>query len=106
VGSVDESLRQIELAAVAKIGRERLEHFQERSLSYPLLHTPMTRLIRRVLAWQRFPRSTRPQNPEHSVQDAARRDTGPPFAVAPTLDQRNQRLNNGPLLVGQFHSNV
>jgi hypothetical protein len=106
VGSVDESLCQIKLAAIAKVSGERLEHFHERSLSYPLLHASMTRLIRRVLARQRFPRSTRPQDPQHSVQDAAGRNTRPPFAVTPALDQGDQRLDDSPLLVGEFHSNV
>jgi hypothetical protein len=106
VGSVDEGLRQIELAAVAKVSGERLEYFHERSLRYPLLHPSMTRLIGRVFARQCFPRSAGPQNPKHSVQDAARRNTRTPFAVSPTLYHGDQRLDGGPLLVGEFHSNV
>lgn len=106
MGPVDEGLRQIELAAVAKVSGERLEYFHERPLRYPLLHSSMTRLIGRVLARQCFPRSAGPQNPKHSVQDAARRNTRAPFAVTPTLYYRDQRLDDGPLLVGEFHSNV
>lgn len=79
--AVDEGLGQIDLAAIAQILGERLEDLHEHSTLYPLLHSPMTRLVRRVFGGQRFPRRTRPQNPKHSLKDLTRWHARPALAV-------------------------
>jgi hypothetical protein len=106
VGSVDKGLGQIELTAIAQVSRERFEYLHERSLRHPLLQTAMAGLVGRVLPGQRLPRSAGPQDPKHAIQDTARRNARTPLAVMSTLDHGDQRLDDSPLLVGEFHPNV
>lgn len=103
MGAIDEGLSQIDLAAVTQVFRERFEDFPEHAGLDPLLHPPMTRLVRRVLARQRFPWSSGPQDPEHSIENASSIDTWSPLAVFTSFRLRDQRLDNTPLLVSELH---
>jgi hypothetical protein len=103
MGAIDEGLGQIDLAAIAKVLGERLEDLHEHSFVHPLLHAAVAGLVRRVFGGKRFPRRTRPQNPQHSVEDATRLDARASLAVLSRLPDRDQRLDNTPLLIGELH---
>ena len=103
MGAIDESLRQIDFAAVSQVFSERLEHFPEHARLDPFLHPTMNRLIRRVFARQSLPRRTGPKDPEHAVEHASRGHTRATLAVLARLRMWDQRLDNAPLLVGELH---
>jgi hypothetical protein len=103
VGAVDEGLSQIDLATVAQVRCECLEDLPEHALCYPFLHSAMTGLVRRVLARQRFPRGSGPQDPEHSVENTSRFDARSTLAVFAHFGFRDQRLDDTPLLVSELH---
>lgn len=103
MGAIDEGLGQIDFAAVTQVRRERFEDLPEHALRDPLLHPPMTGLVRRVLTRQRFPRSSGPEDPEHSVENASRFDARTTLAVFAYFGLRDQRLDNTPLLVSELH---
>ena len=103
MGAIDEGLGQIDLAAVTQVRCERLEDLPEHAVSDPLLHPAMTGLVRRILTWQRFPRSSGPKDPEHPVEDASRFDSRTTLAVFAHFGLRDQRLDNTPLLVSELH---
>lgn len=103
MGAIDEGLGQIDLAALTQVFRERLENFPEHALHHPFLHSPVAGLVRRVLARKRFPRSSGPQDPQHSVENASRFDARTTFAVLADFRLGDQRLDNTPLLVSELH---
>src|SRR5665647_496600 len=103
MGAIDESLGQIDLAAVSQVLCERLENLPEHSIRNPLLHPAVARLVRRVLAGQRSPRSSGPKDPEHSVENVARGNPRTTLAVLAQFGLWNQTLNNPPLLVSELH---
>jgi len=103
MGAINEGLSQIDLAAITQVRSERLEDPPEHAVSHPLLHPPVTRLIRRVLARQCLPRCSGPKDPEHAVENAASVDARPTFAVFTNVGLWDQRLDNAPLLVGELH---
>jgi len=103
MGAIDEGLSQIDLAAITKVLGERLEDLHEDSFVHPFLHPAMAGLVRRVLGRKRFPRRTRPKNPQHSIENATRLDTRASLAVLSRLPDRDQRLDNTPLLIGELH---
>jgi hypothetical protein len=105
VGSVDKRLSEIELSAVAKILCERSQNFHEHAIAHPLLQPTMARLVRRILAGQRSPRRAGPKHPQDPVEHRARFNARPSFAVATTI-ARNQRRDDIPLLVREFHIDV
>src|SRR5579862_10000411 len=101
--AVHEGLGQIDLAALAQVLGERLEHPPEHTFGDPLLHATVDRLKWWILTRQRTPRCSGPENPEHPVEHVARLTTWSAFAVLATLWLGNQRLDNTPLLVGELH---
>lgn len=103
MGAIDEGLGQIDLAALTQVFRERLENLPEHALRYPFLHAAVTRLVRRVLTRQRFPRSSGPEDPEHSVENTSRFDPRTTFAVLANFGLWDQRLDDTPLLVSELH---
>ncbi len=103
MGAIDEGLGQINLAANTQVLRERFENSPEHAVRHPLLHSAVTRLVRRVLARKRLPRSSGPQDPKHSVENAASFDARTTFAVLANFGLGDQRLDNTPLLVGELH---
>lgn len=103
MGAINEGLGQINLAALAQVFCERLENLPEHALRDPLLHSAMTGLVRRILTWQRFPRSSGPEDPEHAVENASRLDARTTLAVFANFGLRDQRLDNTPLLVSELH---
>jgi alanyl-tRNA synthetase len=103
VGAINEGLGQIYLAAVTQVFCERLEDLPEHAVRDPLLHSPMTGLVRRVLTRQRFPRSSGPKDPKHPVENASRLDARTTLAVFAYFGLRDQRLDNTPLLVSELH---
>jgi hypothetical protein len=100
---VDEGFGQIELAAIAQILGEALQHAFEHAGPLPRLKTPMTRLIRWIPTRQVVPRRPGAQDPQHTVQDGARLR---PRSAAPVGATRRtkQRLEDGPLGVSQVHA--
>src|SRR5665811_222408 len=103
MGAIDEGLGQINLAAITQVLGERLEDSPEHTILDPLLHSAVARLVRRVLARQCFPRSSGPEDPEHSVENAASFDARPAFAVLASFGFWDQWLDDTPLLVGELH---
>ena len=103
MGAVDEGLGQVELAAVAQVGSERLEHTPEHALTNPLLHAAMAGLIRGKFARQRLPRRTGPEDPEDPVEHGTRGHAWAALAVLTWRRRGDQRPNNTPLLVRELH---
>jgi hypothetical protein len=103
VGAIDEGLGQIDLAAIAQILGERFDDFPEHARLDPLLHPTVNRLVRRVLTRKRFPRSSSPKDPEHSVEDATSINARTTLAVFANTRLRDQALDNTPLLVSELH---
>jgi hypothetical protein len=106
VRAVNEGLRQIEFSALAQVDCERFQNLHESALRHPLLHPAVARLIGGIFARQRLPRSAGPQNPEDSVEDTPGRYAWSSLAITPPRDFGDERLYNGPLLVGELHSDV
>jgi hypothetical protein len=105
VGPVDKRFGEVELAAVAQVFSESAQDLHEHSLANPFLQPTVARLIRRISAWQRVPRRTCPQHPQDSVEYRPSRHPRPPFAIT-SAPGRDQRLDDCPLLVGEFHVDV
>ena len=105
MGPVDKCFRQIEFAAFTKVLGERTEDLHEDAIAHPLLHPPMARLIRRILAGQRPPGRAGPQHPQDTFEHGPRLDTRPAATVATTL-LRDQRRDDLPLLIRQLHVDV
>lgn len=103
MGAIDEGLGQIDLAAITQVLCECLEDSPEHTVLNPLLHPAVTRLVWRVLARQCLPRCSSPEDPEHSVENAASSDARPPFAVFANVGLGDQRLDDTPLLVSELH---
>jgi hypothetical protein len=105
-GGVDETLAQIEFAAVAQVRRQRVQDLAEHTAAHPVLEAAMTRRRRRVPIGHVLPRRAGAQHPENTVEH---------FAVvapraAPTIGSptrfRDQRCENGPLFVLEFHRSL
>jgi hypothetical protein len=62
----------------------------------------MAGLAGRETREQVLPAGTTAENPEDAIQDFARISPGPTTAVGATWGLWNKRLNDQPLLVGQF----
>jgi hypothetical protein len=105
VSPVDECLRQVEFPPISQILGERSENFHEHPIADPFLESAVAGLIRRIFAGQRTPRRARPQHPEDAVEYVACINPRSSLAVA-TTDARNQRRDDLPLLVGDFHIDV
>ncbi len=101
-GRVDEGFTQIDLPAVAEILREPLQEAIEAARSLPDLEAAMAGLVRRIAPRQIGPRRPGPEDPEHGVQHAAGGRPRPASAIrSPPWPE--DRLEHGPLLVGQVH---
>jgi len=102
--AVDERFREVELAASTKVFGERFENPLECAVTAPLLKASVARLVRRIAIGQILPRRAGPQDPQHAVKHvtwiAKRPTTTPLFA---NLFGRQERLEHGPLLIGQVH---
>jgi hypothetical protein len=105
VSSVDEAFSEIDLASFSQILSERSQDFDEHTLTNPLLHPTMAGLVRRILRRHRAPRRPRPQYPQNPVENLSRLNARTALAVESPLCG-NQRLNQRPLLVSEFHPNV
>jgi hypothetical protein len=79
---------------------EGMKDASQRALTTPLLESSMAGLIRWVAIGKVLPRRTRPQHPEHGIENVARVSprTATPILAPPRL--RNQRLYEAPLLFG------
>jgi len=100
MGTVNEGLGQIDLAAIPKVLCQRPKNLPKGALLDPLLHAAMAGLIGRIFARQRLPSGASPEDPEDPVQDPASGDTRPSLAVTPAFDLRDQRLDDRPLFIG------
>lgn len=103
MGAIDEGFSQINLAAVSQIFGKRFHELPEHARFDPLLHPAVNRLIRRVLARKRFPRSSGPKDPEHPVEYAASFNARTAFAVLTKFWFWDETLDNTPLLVSELH---
>lgn len=83
---------------------EGMKDAAQRALTTPLLEPSMAGLIRWVAIGKVLPRRTRPQHPEHGIENVARVSprTATPILAPPRL--RNQRLYEAPLLFGKVHA--
>ena len=105
MSAVDEGFGQVNLAALAKILRERGEYPIEYTLALPLLKAVVARLGWRVAPWEVGPRCTRPQHPEDAVQHIARISPGSAATLrrALPLRLRDAVANRLPLQIRQVH---
>lgn len=102
-GRVDESLTEINLAAVAEVFGQALQQPIEPATALPLLKAAMTGLIGRVPRRQIAPGRARAQHPEHAVQHRPRIGPRPAPAIgAPPRAER--RFEDRPLGVSQVHA--
>jgi hypothetical protein len=102
-GRVDESLTEIDFAAVAEIFREPLQQSVEPTTALPLLKPPVAGLIRRIAPRQVVPRRPGAQHPEHAVEDGARiRPRASASIGAPPRTERG--FEHGPLGVSEVHA--
>jgi hypothetical protein len=101
--AVDETLRQVKLAPLFEIVRQRLQKALERPVAHPPLEAAVAGLVWRVSFGHILPLGARAQNPEDSVQHLATATPGSPAAVRPSRHRPNQRIEYGPLLVGDVH---
>jgi len=101
--AVEEGLGEIDLAAIAQDFRERLENLHEHTRLDPLLHTSMTRLVRRYSLGSDFHGAPGPENPEDSFENTACCNARASLAVLSRRRDRDQRLDNRPLLIGELH---
>ena len=105
MGPVDKCLSQIEFPPISQILSERSENLYEHPIADPFLEPTVAGLIRRIFAWQRTPGRPRPQHPENAVEYIACLNPRSSLAVT-TARARNQRRDDLPLLIGEFHIDV
>jgi len=98
-GAIDERLAEIQPAARVEIGGEGLEDAAERPRADPALKAPMTGLVRGIAIRQVLPGRAGSQDPEDAVQHVARIAPRSPAAIAAESRLREERRQNGPLLV-------
>jgi hypothetical protein len=108
MGAIDERLGEIELAAVAQIGREPVEELLEDAVLHPGLEPPMARRWRWISARKVCPRCAGAEDPEHAVDDVT---WVPPGAASllrgtPALTRGEASLDRVPLLVGEIHPHL
>ena len=105
MGPVDEALGEIELAATIEVLAKSAKDLSERLLLHPLLKATVAGLVWRVLRRQRLPRGACPKDPQERLEHGTRVDAWSALAVFTALN-RDQRLDDRPLLVGESHVDV
>lgn len=105
MAAVDECFREVELASLVQIFRNRSEYLIENALPLPLLKPSMARRVRRVPTWHVGPRRAGPQHPQDSVKNVARiaPGTSPLSRRALPLRPGNELPDGRPLLVLEVH---
>jgi len=103
VGAVDECFAEVELAALDQVVGEPLQRILQDAFIDPSLEPTKARSVRRIPLRHVGPGSAGAQDPENAVEHVARvapRSTATVFA---NDWLRQQRLDCGPLLVGEVH---
>jgi hypothetical protein len=105
-GGVDEALGQIEFAAVVQVLRQRVQDLAEHAVAHPLLETAMTRRRGRIPIGHILPGCARTQHPQDAIEDLAIGSPGPAPSIGSTTRLGDQRFENGPLFVLEFHGSL
>jgi len=80
-----------------------LEHRFDHSAFYPVLKTPMHRLIGTIARWQILPGSTRAQNPQNPIETYLLVAPRTAATIGSYSIARDELLDPFPLFFGQVH---
>jgi hypothetical protein len=108
VGSVDESLCQVDLAPVPEILGQPSQESLKDALAHPLLVSTVARLVRRESRGQVCPWGARAKHPEHRIYDrpgVLKRATALPTRWLQFFG-RDVPPNHLPLLIRELHPHV
>jgi hypothetical protein len=105
-GGIDEALGQVEFAAVAQVLRQCVQDLAEHATAHPLLEAAMTRRRRRISIGHILPRCAGAQHPQNAVEDFAIVAPRPAASIGATSRLGNQRFENAPLSVLEFHRSL
>jgi len=105
-GGVDEALGQIEFAAVAQVRRQRVQDLRDHPAAHPVLEPAMARRGRRIPIGHILPGRAGAQHPQDPVEDLAIVAPRPPPSIGSTMRLRNQRFENAPLFVLEYHGSL
>ncbi len=103
MGAVDEGLAQVELAARNQIVGERLKNFVQRLGLAPILEPTMAGRRRWVALGKIGPRRAGSQDPQYAVENVTWVAPRTTAAVLANLRPGKERLDCGPLLIGEIH---
>ena len=108
MGPVDICFPKVDTSSTAQVFSQAAQQPIKNARLYPLLEPPETRRRRWVPPRQIRPWRSGAKNPEHPVQNRARRCKRPPPSTssAEPLVAWNEILDRFPLLVRQVHLNV
>jgi hypothetical protein len=107
VGTVDESLRQIQLSSTTQVLRESSKNLLDGAVANPTLKSAVAGLVRGISSRQILPGRSRPQHPKNSIEHVARIAVRPaPDALLDRLFLGENRPNERPLLFGEVHIKV
>jgi len=81
MGAVDESLAEVELAALNQIISKSLQRLLKYAVADPTLEATKARRVRRIAIWRVGPRGAGAKNPQHTVENIARVAPGSSAAV-------------------------
>ena len=87
-------------AFIAQRVRKICEHLAQRFLAAPLLEAPMHRLVVRVALRKHVPLSASIENPQHRLENFARRDRFAAWTIVWNMLLRKVLPDQRPLLVG------
>ena len=108
MGAVDESLGEVQLAAIVQVFRQAMKEALEHAVFNPLLEPSVARRWRRIATRKIGPRCAGPKHPQHTVHHVARiapRSTTLGARTLPLL-AREDAFDGVPLLIGEVHPHV
>jgi hypothetical protein len=94
------------VAAIAAVLRQGVEHAVEHPGADPRLIATMAGLVGGIAPRQILPGGTGLEDPEDPVQYIARVAPGAPSPIRPAARFGQQRLEHGPLIVGEVHESA
>jgi hypothetical protein len=101
--AVDECFAQVELASLDEVVCQSLQSALQHAVLHPTLVAPEACRVRRIPVGHVGPRRASAQDPKNAVEHVAWIAPRSAATILSNFRLRQQRLDCGPLLIGQVH---